>query len=82
MDKTSMWITFGEMTVMLILLCVLLWQVCKRDFHSFLVFFIILMIIIDVNTILLSLSFYLEETDYHETHTSLLAIVIGVTTVI
>lgn len=57
-----MWISLGEMTVMLIMLSVLLWHVCKQNYYRFILGTVLTMMLIDFTTIVLALSLYLEET--------------------
>lgn len=75
-----MWISVGEMSLLLVALVITMIRVCQKSRYQFLITLISLLIVADVAVAFLSVGLYYEQTDLHNNHPTWLAILIGVTT--
>ena len=65
LDKAAMWITIGEMSMLLVALTITMIRVCRKNRFQFLITLICLLIAADVAAAFLSVGLYYEQTDWH-----------------
>ena len=80
LDLAAMWISIGEMSLLLIALIITMVQVCRKNRFRFLIILISLLIVADIAVAFLSVGLYYEQTNLHDNHPLSLAILVGITT--
>ena len=75
-----MWISIGEMSLLLIALTITMIKVCRKNRFRFLIILISLLIVADLAVTFLSVGLYYEQTDLHNNRPVSLATLIGITT--
>jgi hypothetical protein len=78
LDKAVIWVALCEMSILLIALSITAYHLCRYMRFKYLILLVSLMILSDISTILLTIGITAELTEYQETHTHALAILIGV----
>ena len=79
-ENATMYVTFVEMTLLLIALTLTLIIVLKQNKFMFPVILLLLLILADVSSFILAWGLHAEDTEYHTNHTVILSQVIGWTT--